>query len=316
MTENDAKLEEARQRALIISTHVRQRVDIDVRRLVDDFQGTAEYSGSLEDLAIAPEAWRYVQDEGMDPKRVFAHPAILREHPETSLYYRGLATLSLKRVQSMALSVKTWEEKSWHRRPSLSNCERVARIYNAVISVIITGSDGWMLENGYRNVLATIGITEDGKLRSIVGQEGETAVKNRISEWLDSNDAIHSSTEGNTTLLGADAKLRMVYSSEPDISFHEMGNDGVWYIVATIEIKSGTDPAGALERLGAVQKSFEATPARSRNFAVLGVVTPEMRRRLDELNVARDFSLYEILNVQQAWDQFVREIFHHTLRVI
>ncbi len=86
--------------------------------------------------------------------------------------------------------------------------------------------------------------------------------------------------------------------------------------MATIEVKSGTDPAGALERLGAIQKSFAETPARSRNFAVLGVVTPEMRRRLNDMNVARDFSLYRILHDNDSWDDFVREIFHHTLRII
>ena len=108
----------------------------------------------------------------------------------------------------------------------------------------------------------------------------------------------------------------MVYGSEPDISFQRRTSSGEWQIESTIEIKSGTDPAGALERLGAIQKSFLETPARSRNFAVLGVVTPEMRRRLDELNVARDFSLYLVLHDADSWDDFVQEIFHHTLRII
>ena len=108
----------------------------------------------------------------------------------------------------------------------------------------------------------------------------------------------------------------MIYGSEPDISFERLDDRGDWQVVATIEIKSGTDPAGALERLGAMQRSFAATPARAQNFAVLGVVTPEMRRRLNEMNMARDFSLYHILNDAGSWDDFVREIFHHTLRII
>ena len=102
---------------------------------------------------------------------------------------------------------------------------------------------------------------------------------------------------------------------KPDIKF-ESRTGGDWQIIATVEIKSGTDPAGALERLGAIQKSFEQTPPRSLNFAVLGVVTPEMRRRLDGMNVARDFLLYQILNDDKAWDDFIRELFHHTLRII
>ena len=296
MVERGIRLEEARQRALIISERIRERSDLAARRAIEEFDSPLDYENRMEDLAIAPEAWQHTRDAGITPKLVFAHPDILRAHPETSLHYRGIATLSLKRVQSMATQVKNWEEGTYRRQPTLQRCQSVARTYNAVISVIITGTDGWTLENGYRNVLATIGITEDGSLRNIVGQEGEEAVKNRISEWLDLNDVIPTRVDEAVTYLGNDGNLRMIYGAEPDISFERQSEDGEWQIVATIEVKSGTDPAGALERLGAIQKSFAETPARSRNFAVLDVVTPEMRRRLNDMNVAEDFSLYRILH--------------------
>ncbi len=316
MVEREARLDEARQRALIISERIRQRSDVEARRLIEAFDAELDFDNQLEDLAIAPEAWRYISDAGIDPKLIFAHPDLLRAHPETSLHYRGIATLSLKRVQTMAAQVKSWEEGTYRRIPTVERCRSVARVYNAVISVIITGADGWTLENGYRNVLATIGITEDGALRNIVGQEGEAAVKERISEWLAANDEITTQVEEAITLIGNEGNLRMIYGSEPDISFESLAENGEWQIMATIEVKSGTDPAGALERLGAIQKSFAETPPRARNFAVLGVVTPEMRRRLDEMNVARDFSLYRILNDTDSWDDFIQEIFHHTLRTI
>ena len=316
MVEPEMRLEEARQRALIITERIRQRSDLTARRIIEEFATPLDYQNQLEDLAIAPEAWRYVRESGINPKLAFAHPDILRAHPQTSLHYRGIATLSLKRVQAMATQVKSWEEGTYRRQPTLDRCQNVARVYNAVISVIITGTDGWTLENGYRNVLATIGITEDGSLRNIVGQEGEEAVKNRISGWLELNDAIAIRIEGAVTYLGNDDTLRMIYGAEPDISFESRAENGEWQILATIEVKSGTDPAGALERLGAMQRSFAATPARARNFAVLGVVTPEMRRRLNAMTVARDFSLYRIVNDADAWDDFVQEIFHHTLRII
>ena len=272
MVEHEMRLEEARQRALIISQRIRERTDLTARQIVEDYGDPLEYEHRLEDLAIAPEAWQHVLDAGIEPRMVFAHTDLLRAHPEISLHYRGMATLSMKRVQAMATQVKTWEEGTYRRQPTLERCRNVARTYNAVISVIITGTDGWTLENGYRNVLATIGITEDGSLRNVVGQEGEEAVKNRISEWLELNDAIAARIEGAVTYLGED--LRMVYGAEPDISFESRAETAEWQIIATIEVKSGTDPAGALERLGAMQRSFAATPVRARNFAVLGVVTP------------------------------------------
>ena len=315
MLEMNPRLEEARQRALIISEYIKGRADEDVRRVIEEFEDPLDFMDQLDELAIAEEAWEYIAESEMDPKLVFAHPDVLRQHPETSLYYRGVATLSLKRVQALAGQVSRWEDGTWQRRPSEERCLAVAQAYNAVISAIISGVDDWNLEDANRNILATMGISEDGSLRNVVGQEGETAVKERISAWLAARQGIHIEVEGNTTLLGDDGNLRMVFGSEPDISFESLADD-TWTIVSTIEIKSGTDPAGALERLGAIQKSFEQTGPRCRNFAVLGIVTTEMRRRLNEMNVARDFSLRDILSNEDSWEEFAREIFHHTLRII
>ena len=317
MVNRDVRLEESRQRALVISDTIRGRSDEKVRELIQGFTGTVEFASRLEDLAIAEEAWNHIVQTQIDPKLVFAHPDILQEHPQTSLHYRGIATLSLKRVQAMATSVGNWESGTLSRRPTAERCIRVARTYNAVISVVITGSDGWTLENGYRNVLATIGITEDGALRNLVGQEGESAVKEGIIGWLEGDGAtVHPRYYGATTTFGEDGTIRMVFGAEPDIKFETLNAQGEWEIISTVEIKSGTDPAGALERLGAIQKSFDQTPARSRNFAVLGIVTPAMRERLNDLNMTKDFLLYNILNDAAAWDNFITELFHHTLRII
>ena len=275
--------------------HSGQRATIHPRRMLQialfSVEGLDLIWGPLRTWRSQEPAWtRTILQTQINPKLVFAHPDLLRAHPETSLHYRGIATLSLKRVQAIATSVSRWEDGTMRQRPTAERCIRVARTYNAVISVVITGTDGWTLENGYRNVLATIGITEDGALRNLIGQEGEAAVKEGIIEWLKRNSAsVPAQFDGSTTILGVNGDLRMVYSSEPDIKFESLNNQGVWEMVSTVEIKSGTDPAGALERLGAIQKSFDQTPARSRNFAVLGIVTPAMRERLDELNMTKDF---------------------------
>ena len=317
MVNREVRLEESRQRALVISETIRRRSDEAVRQMIQGYTGDLDFANRLEDLAIAEEAWDHVSEAEIDPKLVFAHPDLLRAHPQASLHYRGIATLSLKRVQAMASAVGNWEAGTFRRAPTLDRCLNVARTYNSVISVVITGTDNWTLENGYRNVLATIGITEDGSLRNLVGQEGEARVKGGILDWLRGDGAVlQPNVEGATTTFGAHPRYRMVYSSEPDIKFEWLNNREEWEIVSTVEIKSGTDPAGALERLGAIQKSFDQTPARSRNFAVLGIVTRAMRDRLNELNMSRDFLLYDLLNDQATWDDFITELFHHTLRLV
>ena len=98
---------------------------------------------------------------------VFAHPALLSQHPRTSEYYRGIALLSRKRVSEIAVSVDSWESGS---RTTVSEAQstNIARLYNAVISSIIEGATGWTLENGYRNIIANMGIGLDGTVRNLL----------------------------------------------------------------------------------------------------------------------------------------------------
>ena len=86
-------------------------------------------------------------------------------------------------------------------------------------------------------------------------------------------------------------------------------------VIATIEIKGGRDPAGALERLGAIQKSFEETPPGCENMLVAGVITPEMRDRLSRLGIVKTFLLDELGHDGDAWASFLNEVFHHTVRI-
>ena len=75
----------------------------------------------------------------------------------------------------------------------------------------------------------------------------------------------------------------MAYGSELDILFEKYNKKTwTWTQEVTIEIKGGTDSIGALERLGAIKKSFDQTPARAENIAILGVVTEAMRTELNE----------------------------------
>ena len=310
------KLEEARKRAQIISYRIRQRVDEAVRAKILAFSG--ELTGRPEEFGIDLMAWRYVEGIGVKRRLVFAHPNMLRAHPDTSLHYRGIATLSLKRVQQIAGSVDRWEKAPGRVRVTEERALRVARLYNTVISSIIRESTDWTLQNGYRNILATMGITEDGALRNIIGQEAERAVKDKITNWLESHSGKACSTNATRTrwTLGDNENLRMIFGSEPDVRFERKSPNGAWDTVSTIEVKGGTDPAGALERLGAVKKSFDRTPVRSKNLLVVGVVTDEMRNQLEQMHVERVFDLSEILYIDDKWEQFINEVFHHTLRLL
>lgn len=311
--------DEALARAVWMTQQIRKRVDVETVRKVTSFgYGRRDYEGMLESLGIHADAWKYIAGQEIDPKLVFAHPLILMEYPQASLYYRGIAALPYKRVASIASpSVKSWEQEDYAGPPDRHACERVAVLYNTAISTIILDTDGWTEENGYRNILATMGITNDGVWRNRLGSEGEKRVRASIVRWLESEKIIPVVTveDDREYILGCGpSKVRMRFSSEPDVSFERMV-DGRWVVVSTIEIKSGTDPAGALERLGAIRKSFEETPPRSQNFLVLGITTPTMRERLAEMRIVKSFNMWDILD-GGGQREFINEVFHYALRLI
>ena len=130
-------------------------------------------------------------------------------------------------------------------------------------------SSGWTLENGYRNIIATMGISLDGMYRNRIGRMAEELIK----------------------------AINMVFGSEPDIKFERDTR-----LLATIEIKGGTDPAGALERLGAMMKSFKETPPGCVNFLVAGIVTDKMQFRLEQIGVVKTFLLHELQEGGQIWN--------------
>ncbi len=305
-------LRDAQIRPALISERIRQRTDLALRELIAQYQETLTFH-PLDDLMISEQAWRHVEASEIDIKFVFAHPELLREHPAVSQHYRGLALLPRKRVTDIAGSVDSWEDGTRKTPIPEQRGKDVARLYNAVISSIIEGAANWTLENGYRNIIATMGIGLEGTFRNIIGKDAEDLIRNRIKSWLASRRLIieHNDTETEFRLPSG---YYMRYGSEPDVRFQQEQN-GILQTVATIEIKGGKDPAGALERLGAMQKSFEETPPGCVNMLIAGVVTPEMESRLENMGVTEVFLLDDLAHDSEDWIDFLNEVFHYTVRV-
>lgn len=307
---DSARTQDAISRALRIARRIAMRDDLRVRRKIESLQLVINYQ-DLRSLCIAEDAWNLVAKAGIAPKMVFSHPDILISIPDASLHYRGLALLSRKRVEEIAGSVKTWELAPEKARVREAKALKASRLYNAVISSIIIDGTSWTLEDGYRNILATMGITGDGVIRNIIGQEAESAIKERLLEWVKSRNLL-ADPEGENSppqwhLIDG---VVMTFGSEPDIAFTRDKKFAV-----LIEIKGGKDPAGALERLGAIKKTFDEAPADCKNFLILGVDTPTMRTRLNEMRVEADFNINQLLESKVAWTGFANEIFHHALRI-
>ena len=305
-------LHDAQIRSALISERIRQRTDLALRELIAQYGENLTFH-PLDDLMISEQAWRHVEASDIDPKLVFAHPELLRDSPTVSQYYRGLALLPRKRVTDIAGSVDSWEDGTRKTPIPEQRSKHVARLYNAVISSIIEGAANWTLENGYRNIIATMGIGLDGTFRNIIGQDAEDLIRNRIKSWLASRRLIVEQNDDETEFRLPDG-YSMRYGSEPDIRFQREQNQ-LPRTVATIEIKGGKDPAGALERLGAMQKSFEETPPDCVNMLIAGVITSEMESRLENMGVTKVFLLDDLAHDGEAWIDFLNEVFHYTVRI-
>ena len=234
---------------------------------------------------------------------------MLMELPQTSEYYRNMAMLPRKRVSDLAVGVERWESLGTQAKVTADRALIVAQLYNAVNCSIIEGSTDWTLENGYRNMIANMGIGLDGTMRNLIGQDADLLVKGRILDWLHTRTlVVNGDPFDEFAELAKGYSMR--YGSEPDIEFWLGGT-----MVASVEIKGGRDPAGALERLGAAFRSFGNTPANCTNFLVAGVITNTMGERLDEVGTIRVFRLDDVIQDGEGWFGFLNELFHHTVRI-
>ncbi|MGC8877888.1 MAG: XcyI family restriction endonuclease [Anaerolineae bacterium] len=309
-------------RSLLISTTLQQRRDVRAQELIERFEEALEWE-PLSELMIDAEVWKYILTQGIDPKKVFCHPRVLQKYPVTSLYYRGLAALPIKTAKAYVGTIENLE--TGRHRVSLSNTRalKIARTYNTFICSNIKGSANWTLENGYRTIIATLGITLDGTIRNRIGDIAERRMRTLILEWLYRHNLIldpniNLPQEFDLEELPRSFTLRdgvvMEFGSEPDISFRR-GSE----LLAVIEIKGGTDPAGALERYGAATKSFRQAVSispRCKNFYLVAARTDELERRIKEDRlVERTFHIVHILKDTATRESFFREIFHYVLRL-
>lgn len=309
-------------KSLLIVTSLQKRRDLRAKKTIEHFNKSLTWH-PLNNLMIDKDIWKYViEEKKYDPKFIFCHPEVLLEEPITSLYYRGLCGLSIKAAKNYFGAVENLESGNPRARIDTNKANKMACIYNTFICSIIKNSTDWTLENGYRTIIATMGITLDGRMRNKIGEIAEERIKILILEWIWENGLLIIPEISKEDIYETHSKdwilknnIRMVFSSEPDVSFYSDDN-----LIAVIEIKGGTDPAGALERYGAATKSFQhalETSKRCKNFYLSATFTEELKRRIkkDRL-VEKEFDIVEILDNPEVRSEFFKEVFHHTLRLV
>lgn len=183
----------------------------------------------------------------------------------------------------------------------------------------------------YGILLASTGTQIDGSWRNAIGEEAEKIVQRLLikeAKELKLLTAFIPRTGTAIELYNSDNleqqlgniqsyrgimlanHTSLLFSKEPDISL--LNNQGI--TVGVIEIKGGTDPAGALERYGAAKKSFEEAlriNPEVKTILVASCITTEVNTRIEnDSTISTYFNLTEILTEQKLqYKNFIQEVF-------
>ncbi|WP_158224933.1 XcyI family restriction endonuclease [Brunnivagina elsteri] len=287
------------------------------------------------DWGIGEDAFNYVnQHPNLQFIQVFCHPRLIREQPQLIAYYRNVAVLSQKAVISLiGIQVKRFESDEENKfQLAEDNALELAKLFNEHISLIIDSSVNSITEEElYGLILASTGTQIDGSWRNAIGEEAEKLVQRLLIKEAKEQSLIAAFIPRKATVvdmynpnnseeqieniekyrgLMLNNQTSILFSSEPDISLLDNGGK----TVGVIEVKGGTDTAGALERYGAAIKSFEEARRRNsevRTILVASCITTEVNTRIqNDRIVSCYFNLTEILSDNsEQYKQFVEEVF-------
>ncbi len=286
---------------------------------------------------ITKDAFERIEWSSLSFIQVFSHPRLLREHPVLVAYYRNVAALSQKSVSYLVGISPTRFEGESVKDMSETQALALSKLFNEHISLIIESAlEGFNNEHIKGLLFASTGAQIDGSWRNAIGDEAEKFVqKILIREAIDLSQLtafllrdFHSGVEkfdqeDSSGQLGRVSEFRgfmlknkksILFSSEPDVSL--IDKDGS--TIAVIEVKGGTDPAGALERYGAAKKSFEEAIRQNANVITVlaaSCITSEVEARVKSDKTIREyFNLTEILTIEEEKQKFLDYIFKTLLK--
>ena len=272
---------------------------------------------------ISKEAWQVIDNKGIAPLRVFAHPRLLMEQPRILYYYRGIALISQKGLQACVGVNISKIERGGLQELNSGVTNKLVLSLNGLISTIILASDS--IQESYFNIFfcTTTGAQIQGSWVNEIGESGMTAVKeifikelrDYIEQFVFKDDSSQSCDEEGYTLAMDNIRMikvvrfikgyHVLFKSEPDISFRDVDDKPL----ISVEIKAGIDPAAALERLGAAIKSLNNEKSLNpsvKTVYVGGCITAEVKKRIDQMSPFNyTFTFGEILNDHKSQKRFI-----------
>lgn len=280
---------------------------------------------------ISASAWEVLEKSNIDPMLIFVHPKVMQLNPSFLKYYRSVAMISqkgLKALTGVSNIEKIEAGKVEAGKLPQKSIISIVSIINEILSLVVSLATDIDRNEIQGMMYATAGTNIDGSWRNSIGAEGERVIRSIILKEVLAHDEVSSITDrqNKTSAIDELQKTKIIddidniktvnlingysvlFSSEPDISM--FNDEGA--IVGIIEIKAGLDPAGALERLGAMFKSFENTLAEypdAVTILVASCITDEVEARLGaSMSVRQKYITTEITSSENNQRKFANRM--------
>ena len=279
---------------------------------------------------ISEHAHHLIINSELKPIQVFCHPRLIREFPKLVAYYRNVAVLSQKATRYLSqINPKKFEDGS-KTEIAETQAFKLTQLFNEHVSLIIDSALGKFEEADLHGILfASTGAQIEGAWRNAIGDEAEKAVQRMLTQEVIRRKLFHAliKRDDNTIITLTDTEIEgvlhyiksfrgimltnqksIIFSSEPDISI--LDRNGKTLLV--IEIKGGTDPAGALERYGAAKKSLEASLKENptaRTYLIASCITEEVEARIQaDETISQYTNLTEVITQDEKRQAFLKYI--------
>ncbi|MES2436070.1 MAG: XcyI family restriction endonuclease [Pseudomonadota bacterium] len=259
-----------------------------------------------------------LREQRLSLSQHLCHPNVLISNFRYLTYYRCISAISQKGLVSLSgvSPVEKIEAGKAECRPEYASklAQTINENLNAIYSVSIPVSEklkgimyataGTTIDGSWRNKIGSEGeriirtlflksLLENGEISKVVQKSGAEIGGNLLSDkWLDENTSeLQSAMATNGSVIQ--------FGSEPDIKLVDSNGK----IVGGVEIKAGLDPAAALERLGAMMKSFENIRSESSNaetILVASCITDEVEGRLRGMKGIRTFIMTDVIQNKKS----------------
>lgn len=270
------------------------------------------------EFGINPDIQKSLKAQGMSLSQHLCHPNVLLSNSRYLTYYRCISAFSQKGLKTLSgvSSVERMETGKSECTPE--QAVKLARTINENLTAIYSVSlpEAEKLKG---IMYATAGTTIDGSWRNKIGSEGERVIRTLFLKELLSHGEISKVTlRTGADIPGTDlndkwlddhtAELQssmttngavILFGSEPDIKLIAPNSK----TVGGVEIKAGIDPAGALERLGAMMKSFEnirSESSEAETILVASCITDEVDQRLRGMKGVRTFIMTDVIQNRKS----------------